>query len=154
MNKFFTIFILVLIISSGLKSYGQPSNYENTAPTIDGKINDDEWVGSKVFTDFYITIPKTDEKYYDSTIVYVKQTKDALYFAFKFWPKGKVISKSFTRDRSTDEENEFFILLDLENKHENGYFFSFSFLNNQRDAIILIRKICRQNGTGSGNANQ
>jgi hypothetical protein len=140
LNKFFTIFILVLIISSGLKSYGQPSNYENTAPTIDGKINDDEWVGSKVFTDFYITIPKTDEKYYDSTIVYVKQTKDALYFAFKFWPKGKVISKSFTRDRSTDEENEFFILLDLENKHENGYFFSFSFLNNQRDAIIFNQK--------------
>jgi hypothetical protein len=128
---FLLIFILVTI-----KSFSQTITGTAQMPTIDGKIEDDEWKGAKVFTNFYMIIPKTDEKYYDSTIVYIKQSKDALYFGFKFWPRGKVISKSFSRDRSTDEENEFFILLDLENKNKNGYFFSFSFLNNQRDAII------------------
>lgn len=104
--------------------------------TIDGKIKDVEWAGATVFSNFFISVPRTNEKYYDSTIVFVKQTKDALYFAFKWWPRGKVISKSFTRDVSTDEESEFFIMLDLENKNQNGYFFSFSFLNNQRDGIV------------------
>ena len=74
-------------------------------PAIDGKINDAEWAGAKVFTSFYITVPKSDEKYYDSTIVYVKQTADAMYFGFKYWPKGKVICQSLNRDVSTKKMN-------------------------------------------------
>jgi len=140
LKEVFIILILLFITSCHSNSSAQTSKNEPLVPAVDGTINDDEWKAARVFTDFYICVPKTDEKYYDSTIVYIKQTEDALYFAFKYWPKGKVISKSFTRDRSTDEENEFFILLDLENKHTNGYFFAFSFLNNQRDAIIFNQK--------------
>jgi hypothetical protein len=135
--------IFVLSFSIQLTAHSQTSvvNMDEAAiPSIDGKISNAEWLGAKVFTDFHITVPRSNEKYYDSTIVYVKQTKDALYFAFKFWPKGKIISKSFTRDRTTDEESEFFILLDLENKNQNGYFFAFSFLNNQRDAIVYNQR--------------
>jgi len=134
MKIFFLVIIFALILSHKLNA--QSTTGKLTYPDIDGKIEDSEWKGAKVFTNFYTIVPKTDEKYYDSTIVYIKQSNDALYFGFKFWPKGKVISKSFSRDRSTDEENEFFILLDLENKNKNGYFFSFSFLNNQRDALV------------------
>jgi hypothetical protein len=134
MKIIFLVFIFAIILSQNLKA--QSTTGKLTYPEIDGKIGDSEWKGAKVFTNFYTIVPKTDEKYYDSTIVYIKQSNDALYFGFKFWPKGKVISKSFSRDRSTDEENEFFILLDLENKNKNGYFFSFSFLNNQRDALV------------------
>ncbi|MFA5403638.1 MAG: hypothetical protein WC358_01770 [Ignavibacteria bacterium] len=136
MKNFILLLIIISTVFISIKSNAQKTNNNSSIPTIDGKINDEEWKGAKVFKDFYIIVPKTDEKYYDSTIVYLKQSNDALYFGFKFWPKGKVISKSFSRDRSTDEENEFFILLDLENKHQNGYYFSFSFLNNQRDAIV------------------
>ncbi|MEO8513489.1 MAG: hypothetical protein ABI543_08020, partial [Ignavibacteria bacterium] len=107
-----------------------------STPKVDGKIIDSEWKDSKVFTDFYMMIPKSDKKDYDSTIAYIKQTKDAIYIAIKYWPRGKIIKQSLTRDRSTDEENEFFILLDLENKNKNGYVFVVSFLNNQRDAIV------------------
>lgn len=141
MVRFIRAFFFIFALASSLGSFSQTSMEEATVPSIDGKINDSEWRGAKVFTDFYVTIPQNaDKKSYDSTVVMIKQTKDALYFAFKFWPKGKVISKSFTRDRSTEEENEFFILLDLENKHQNGYFFSFSFLNNQRDAVIYNQR--------------
>lgn len=118
-----------------IESPAQTSVDANT-PSIDGKIKNEEWKDARIFTNFYIIFPKTEEKYYDSTIVFVKQTSDALYFAFKFWPQGKVISKSLVRDRSFEEENEFFILLDLENRNQNGYFFAFSYLNNQRDALI------------------
>lgn len=107
-----------------------------TSPKIDGKINESEWNDSKIFTDFHMMIPKSDSKDYDSTIAYIKQSKDAIYIAIKYWPRGKIIKQSLTRDRSTDEENEFFILLDLENKNKNGYVFVISFLDNQRDAIV------------------
>lgn len=136
MSKFLTVFIVSLLLFFTVKTIAQNTKSNNKYPTIDGKIEDAEWKDAKIFNTFHIIVPKTDEKYYDSTIVYIKQSSDALYFGFKFWPKGKVISKSFTRDRSTDEENEFFILLDLENKNQNGYYFSFSFLNNQRDALV------------------
>jgi len=107
-----------------------------STPKVDGSIKDSEWKDAKVITDFYMMIPKSDKKEYDSTIAYIKQTKDAIYIAIKYWPRGKIIKQSLTRDRSTDEENEFFILLDLENKNKNGYVFVVSFLNNQRDAIV------------------
>ena len=127
---------LLLMVKSFVAQTGSTGIDETSVPTIDGKITPEEWRGAKVFTDFYIVSPKSDEKYYDSTIVYVKQTKDAMYFAFRWWPKGKVICQSFTRDVSTEEESEFFIILDTENKNKNGYFFSTSFMNNQRDALI------------------
>lgn len=114
----------------------QAQSISPTAPTIDGKITASEWDGATIFTKFHIISPKSDLTYYDSTIVMIKTTNDAIYFGFRYWPKGKVISKSLRRDRSTNEENEFFIMLDMENKGTNGYFFAFSFLNNQRDAIV------------------
>jgi len=132
--KFLFLFLTAIFFSRGL--YAQPQSLNISTPSIDGKINESEWSDAKVFSNFYVTIPKTDEKFYDSTRVYIKQTKDALWFAIKYWPKGKVISKSLIRDQSTEEENEFFILLDLENKRQNGYIFVFSFLNNQRDMQV------------------
>lgn len=134
-------FVALFLINTNTFSQTISSNSgEKSTISIDGNINESEWSGAKIFNDFFITVPKSDEKYFDSTLVYVKQTKDAINFAFKFWPKGKVISKSFTRDRSTDEESEFFIMLDLENKNQNGYFFAFSFLNNQRDGLVYNQK--------------
>lgn len=140
----FTLFFLCLF--GGVISYSQTSKENagndktspevSSVPSIDGKIVDSEWKDAKIFTDFYMMIPKSDKKDYDSTIAYIKQTKDAIYIAIKYWPRGKIIKQSLTRDRSTDEENEFFILLDLENKNKNGYVFVVSFLNNQRDAIV------------------
>lgn len=113
---------------------------EASTPKIDGKVESSEWRDAAVFDNFYMMIPRTEEKYYDSTIVYVKQTKDALYFAFKYWPKGKILVQSLTRDRSTEEENEFFILLDLENKGQNGYIFVFNFGSNQRDMLVFNQR--------------
>jgi hypothetical protein len=107
---------------------------------VDGKLLDTEWSGAKVFTNFYKFIPKSVDNELDSTTVYIKQTKDAIYFGFDYHPRGKVISKSLVRDRSTEDENEFFIILDLENKKQNGYYFAFSFLNNQRDALIYNQR--------------
>jgi hypothetical protein len=141
MNRITTTLLYLAFISFFVPAVNcQTSMNEAAVPTVDGKIDESEWKGAKVFTNFYVVSPKSDEKYYDSTIVFIKQTKDALYFGFRWWPKGKIISKSFIRDQSTAEENEFFIILDMENKNENGYFFAFSFLNNQRDALIYNKR--------------
>lgn len=140
MEKTFINFLLLLSFLISNYSFSQSQSVKIESPTVDGKINESEWVGSKVFSKFFKFIPKTEDNSFDSTIVFIKQTKDAIYFAFDYYPKGKIISKSVTRDRSTEDENEFFILLDLENKNQNGYFFSFSFLNNQRDAVIYNQR--------------
>lgn len=129
-------FIILFLVAARFSAQTSTNPDVTSAPSIDGKINDSEWNGSKVFTDFFMMVPKSDSKDYDSTIAYIKQTKDAIYIAIKYWPRGKIIKQSLTRDRSTDEENEFFILLDLENKNKNGYIFIVSFLDNQRDAIV------------------
>ncbi len=130
--------ILLIILSAPVYSQSK------VLPKIDGKINDDEWADAKIFSEFTMIVPKGAEKYYDSTLVYIKQSSDAVYVGIKFWPRGRVIRQSLIRDVSTDEENEFFILLDLENKHKNGYFFAFSFLNNQRDLIIYNQRSMSQ----------
>ena len=142
MKKIHLVFYaLAIFLFLRLSNFAQTSITEETAaPTIDGKINDAEWKGAKVFSNFYMMIPKTDDKFYDSTIVYIKQTKDALFFGFKYWPKGKILVQSLTRDQSTAEENEFFILLDLEDKGQNGYIFVFNFGTNQRDMIVYNQR--------------
>ncbi|MFC2092339.1 hypothetical protein ACFLSV_00425 [Bacteroidota bacterium] len=137
--KYLLIFFYLMLWLSG-NAFSQASGDGSKVPVIDGKINQYEWKNAKVFKDFHLTIPKSDSKDYDNTIVYVKQSKDALYFAFQFRPRSKVISQSLVRDRSTNEENETFIVLDLENKHQNGYMFVFSFLDNQRDMLIYNQK--------------
>jgi hypothetical protein len=134
------ILLCVIISLFGIKINAQSKNDDVALPIIDGKINSVEWAEASVFNDFHMFIPKSDSKDYDSTTIFMKQTKDALYFAFKFSPRGKVISKSLRRDRSTDEENEFFILLDFENKNQNGYIFVFSFLDNQRDLLVYNQR--------------
>jgi hypothetical protein len=135
MKILLSVFTALIFISCS--SFSQTSvEQKSTSPKIDGKINDAEWNDAKVFSDYHMMIPKSDSKDYDSTISYIKQTKDAIYIAIKYWPRGKIIKQSLTRDRSTDEENEFFILLDLENKNKNGFVFVVSFLDNQRDAIV------------------
>lgn len=138
MRALFTSLSIALIALSTLKSFAQPQSITSTqAPEVNGEISSAEWSGAKIFTKFYQFIPEPDgTNKIDSTVVFVKQDKDALYFAFDYYPAGKIISKSVTRDRSTEDENEFFILLDMENKNQNGYVFSFSFLNNQRDAAV------------------
>lgn len=128
--------ILLILICTFLVSNVNSQESSDNIPKIDGKINEQEWTGATVFNSFHMMIPRSDSKDYDSTIIYIKQSKSALYFAFKYYPRGKVISKSLTRDRSTEDENEFFIVLDLENKNQNGYIFAFSFLNNQRDQLV------------------
>lgn len=152
MLKFFTkIFLnLLFLFFFAVSLYAQAGNEiagdEKTSPKktadtkVDGIINESEWSGAKVFTDFNMMIPKSDSKDYDSTIAYVKQDRQAIYIAIKYWPKGKLIRQSLTRDRSTEEENEFFILLDLENKSQNGYIFVVSFLDNQRDALVYNQR--------------
>ncbi len=128
------VFTLLFIIDiTGVKGQG-------SLPIIDGKMEPGEWDGAKTLSDFYTVVPKTGHRHEDSTIAYVKQSSDALYFGFKFYPRSKVIRQSLIRDQSSDEENEFFIVLDLENKNENGYIFIFNFINNQRDMAVYNQR--------------
>lgn len=139
MQKFSILSFFISLILTNI-SIAQSQNYKQTEPSINGRILEEEYKDGIKFEKFYSFIPTPGMTNMDSTIVYVKQTDDAIYFAFRYWPKGKVISKSLTRDRSTEEENEFFILLDLENKHQNGYCFVFSFMDNQRDQMIYNQR--------------
>lgn len=132
-----TCFILALTESA----LSAPSlSTTSVLPVIDGKIEAEEWSGARVFDTFHTIVPKTGARQEDSTIAFLKKSSDALYFAFQFHPRSKVISQSLIRDQSSDEENEFFIVLDMENKNENGYIFIFNFINNQRDMAVYNQR--------------
>ncbi len=130
--------LFLAILTPGLLLTTEMSS--DAFPVIDGKIEEAEWAAAKVFSDFHLVVPRSEEKFYDSTLVYVRQSSDALYFAFKFYPKSKVLRQSLIRDASSDEENEFFIVLDLENRNENGYIFIFNFIDNQRDMAVYNQR--------------
>ena len=78
MRKFYPIYIIIFICLSLF--YGSTFAQESKEgfPTIDGKIEPGEWDDATVFDNFYMMIPRSDEKYYDSTIVYIKQSSTAL----------------------------------------------------------------------------
>jgi hypothetical protein len=137
LRRFSAILILGVLAPGNLRA----AEYSSAAlPVIDGKIGDEEWRAARVFSDFHLVVPRSEEKFYDSTLVFVRQSSDALYFAFKFYPKSKVLRQSLIRDVSSDEENEFFIVLDLENRNENGYIFIFNFIDNQRDMAVYNQR--------------
>ncbi len=134
------LMVIAVALSAGVSTARADISNTTNLPVIDGRIDEQEWAGAKTLDHFFTIVPKTGQPNEDSTVVYVKQSSDALYFAFKFHPHSKVIRQSLIRDQSSDEENEFFIVLDLENKNQNGYIFIFNFINNQRDMAVYNQR--------------
>jgi hypothetical protein len=99
MIKFFTkifqsvLFLFLFAASAYAQAGNENAGDDKTSPKVtsntkvDGIITESEWSGAKVFTDFNMMIPKSENKDYDSTVAYIKQDNQAIYVAIKYWPK-------------------------------------------------------------------
>ncbi|MCY7362924.1 MAG: hypothetical protein LH629_12790, partial [Ignavibacteria bacterium] len=94
MKKLFPFVILVLLFLNlmfySVNLYSQTQSVKTEKLTFDGKIGASEWTKAKAFIEFFKFIPLSENKKYESTIVYIKQKNDALYFAFDYFPKEKL----------------------------------------------------------------
>ena len=89
MKNYTTILVLIFSFFCFGILNSQTQGVKLASPEVNGKIDNTEWSGAKVFTNFHKFIPRSADNDYDSTTVYIKQTKDAIYFAFDYYPEGK-----------------------------------------------------------------
>jgi hypothetical protein len=106
-----------------------------TAPVIDGKIDEDAWRNAAVFKDFYQTTPGYNTAPSKPTEVYILYDEHNLYIAFKCWDeKDKIRATVAKRDNVFNEDNVR-VWLDTYNDRRRAYILGFNPLGIQQDGI-------------------
>ncbi len=107
-----------------------------TAPTIDGKPDEEMWKQAAVFKDFYQTSPGDNIEPSRPTEVYVMYDEKNLYVAFKCWDeKDKIRATVAKRDEVWNEDNVR-LWLDTYNDQRRAYVIGFNPLGIQQDGIF------------------
>ena len=115
----------------------------DTAPVIDGKLNDKAWATAAVFKDFYQTRPGENIAPAYPTEVRIGYDDRHLYFAFRAWDEsGKVRATVAKRDNIWDDDYVW-LSLDTFNDRRKAYALAFNPLGIQADGIF--------SESGSGN---
>ncbi|MYF55294.1 carbohydrate binding family 9 domain-containing protein [Candidatus Poribacteria bacterium] len=103
-----------------------------TAPVIDGKLNDITWqqltpIEEFIIAEFETTVP-------DRTQVYIGYDDVAIYFGFQcFQPKSTIITTQTRRDGSFQFEDHVAVYLDTYHDRRRTYCFAVNPLGTQRD---------------------
>lgn len=125
---------LIFIAFSIFGSYDLP--FSKNEKKIDGIIEEEEWRGSLLISDFYEIMPGENTKPPVDTIVYMTYTLENFYIAFKcFDPEPKKI-----RARYADRDNAFAddlvgIFLDTFNDQRNAFEFIVNPFGSQMDCL-------------------
>ncbi|HEX8068619.1 MAG TPA: DUF5916 domain-containing protein [Pyrinomonadaceae bacterium] len=107
-----------------------------SAPVIDGKLDDAVWQQAAVFKDFYQIGPGDNIAPSRATLAYVGYDAHTLYFAFRcFDEPGKVRATVARRDNVFGEDNVR-IYLDTFNDQRKAYVLGFNPLGVQQDGIF------------------
>lgn len=114
-------------------------------PTIDGLIDDEAWLESKLYSDFTQTVPKPDLPSVFKTEVKMCYTNYALYVsAIMHQPKHITLKQLTARDGlNRSNADVFSIFLDTYNDKQNGFAFRVSSAGVQQDERL-------SNGNESG----
>ena len=106
-----------------------------TAPIIDGKLDDDIWKQAVVLKDFYQINPGDNTEPSKSTEVKIGYDARHIYFAFHCYDEPDKIRATFAnRDNVFDEDNVR-ILLDTFNDQRRAYVIGFNPYGTQQDGI-------------------
>jgi len=105
-------------------------------PVIDGEVEEEEWAGAPVFSDFIQFEPRRGDPspfrseariLYDSAFVYV---------AFKGWDAEPVTAQLTRRDADLGSDDVFVVVLDTYRDRQSGYLFAVNPLGTQADARV------------------
>ncbi|MHB1193498.1 MAG: carbohydrate binding family 9 domain-containing protein [Longimicrobiales bacterium] len=103
------------------------------APDIDGIVEDEEWEGAAVLTDFIQFQPERGRPSDFRTEVRVLYDSVGLYVAMRAWDPDPVIAQLTRRDAPLDEDDAFAVLLDTYRDRQSAYFFAVNALGTQAD---------------------
>ena len=107
-----------------------------SAPTIDGRIDEEVWLRAAVFKDFYQTNPGNNTAASKPTEALMMYDEKNLYIAFKCWDeKDKIRATVAKRDEVFGEDNVR-VWLDTYNDQRRAYVIGFNPLGIQQDGIF------------------
>lgn len=112
--------------------------YVDTAPRIDGRLDDEAWKGIEPITEFIQIWPDDGAPATERSEVRIAYDRDNLYFAFKFYDANPELirAKNLERGGHNDRDDHAYIGLDTYQDKRNAYLFEMNALGTQDDATI------------------
>ncbi len=146
MKKFFILFVFITIFTS---VFAQDSVKKNTsaaktvtipkfdsAPTIDGKLDDEIWKKAAVFKDFVQISPGENTVASKDTVTRVGYDEKNLYFGFMCFDEPDKIRATVAKRDGVSGEDNVRVVLDTFNDQRRGYFLAFNPFGVQADGIL------------------
>ena len=146
--SFFTRIIvgvfLLLLAAPSIAAYtinGERKSFEiyrtDSAPVIDGRLDDEVWRTAAVIDDFHQTSPSNGAMPSEVTIVRVTYDDEYLYIAadLKDSDPGAISAKQMIQGKMFYSDDRFWVTLDSFNNKRNDYFFQVNANGVRRDAL-------------------
>lgn len=107
-------------------------------PTIDGRIDADEWAAATVIDDFHQVEPIEFAAPSEKTRVYVMIDADTVYIAARMWDSepDRIAARSLRQGEELNDDDVFGVALDTFNDRRSGYWFSVNPNGVRRQAIF------------------
>ncbi len=109
-----------------------------TAPVIDGRLDDPEWASAPVVADFRQKEPGEGEPASEATRVRLVYTRTHLYIGVELAdsdPAG-IRATELKRDNELEADDSFSVLLDTYHDHRNGFLFRVNPRGTRYDAVV------------------
>ena len=148
-----TIWLLILLLGMSFAEIGtaqivnpQGKHIDvfqvDEAPVLDGILDDDAWVFGTVIEDLYQVRPNEFAEPTQKSQIYVVYTKDALYFAARFWDTeaDKIGAKLLKQGDYSFGEDSFTVMIDPFNNERSGYAFDLT-ANGLRNQAVYANVI-------------
>ena len=97
----------------------------DTAPVIDGRLDEEVWQTAAIIDDFHQVRPAEYTEPSEPMRVYVLYDKDALYVAARMWDRepSQIVAHILRQGENVINEDEFALILDPFNDQRSGYRF-------------------------------
>jgi len=97
----------------------------DTAPVIDGRLDEEVWQTAAIINDFHQVRPAEYTEPSEPMRVYVLYDKDALYVAARMWDRepSQIVAHILRQGENVINEDEFALILDPFNDQRSGYRF-------------------------------
>jgi len=105
-------------------------------PVIDGVVNDEEWKGAAVATDFIQFQPRRGDPASAKTVAFVGMDASYIYVAFRCWDDQPLTARLTQRDGDLLSDDSVVVVLDTTNDRQTGYYFFTNPLGTQMDGRI------------------
>jgi hypothetical protein len=136
--------LLLLLASPTVATYtvnGERKSFEifraDSAPVIDGRLDDEVWRTAAVIDDFHQTSPSNGAMPSEVTIVRVTYDDEYLYIAadLRDSDPGAISAKQMIQGKMFSSDDRFWVTLDSFNNKRNDYFFQVNANGVRRDAL-------------------